>query len=180
VVVKQEGGSANGNGLSIPVQAPAPVKLEQFAPGKVAERIGTSDARWSWKGPWEKKSDQWRTEMRSKTAKAEAAVSFEGTGAMLVGSLDNDRGMVFIFLDNVLMTKGQGPMPGDLITFFGEMDPLTIDGYNDNGRRDGEGLWGKFDINPGMHTLRVVVKGKPYTGSKDAWIYIQDVIVYRK
>jgi len=26
----------------------------------------------------------------------------------------------------------------------------------------------------------VVVKGEPYPGSKDAWIYLEDLIVYRK
>jgi hypothetical protein len=55
-----------------------------------------------------------------------------------------------------------------------------IDGYNDDGDRGGEGLWGKFDLQPGNHILRVVVKGEPYPGSKDAWIYLEDLIVYRK
>ena len=158
-VVKQEGGSVDGKALAIPVQAPAPVRFEQFAPGKVAERISPSDARWTWKGPWEKKSDRWRTEKGSKTPNAEATVTFEGTGAMLVGSLDGDRGTAEIFLDGKSVAK--------------------TDAYNDEGV-SGEGLWGRFDLAPGKHTLRVVVDGKPYTGSKDAWIYLQDLIVYRK
>lgn len=160
LVVKQEGGSADEKALLIPVQTPIPAKFEQYAPGKAVERIAAADARWTWKGPWEKKSDKWRTEMRAKAAGAEATVSFEGTGAMLVGSLDGDRGTAEIFLDGKSVAKA--------------------DAYNDDGNRGGEGLWGKFDISPGAHTLRVVVDGKPYTGSKDAWIYLQDLIVYRR
>jgi hypothetical protein len=98
--------------------------------------------------------------MHSKTAGAECSVSFDGTGAMLVGALDRDRGTADLYLDGALMTK--------------------IDGYNDDGRRDGEGLWGKFDLPSGPHTVRVVVKGEPYPGSKGTWIYIEDLVVFRK
>jgi hypothetical protein len=160
IVVRQEGGSVDGKAYSIPVQAPTPAKLEQFAPGKVVERIAAADARWKWQGPWETKSNRWWAELGSKTAGAEATVTFEGTGAMLVGSLDSDRGTAEVFLDGQSVAK--------------------TDAYNDDGVREGEGLWGKFDLSPGKHSLRVVVDGKPYPGSKDAWVYLQDVIVFRR
>lgn len=160
LVVRQEGGSVDDSNLSIPYQEPAPVKFEQFAPGKPVERIALTDARWTWKGTWEKRAEKWGTEMRSKTAGAEAAVTFEGTGVMLVGSLDGDRGTAELFLDGKSMGK--------------------FDGYFDDGRRPTDGLWGKFDLTPGPHTVRVVVDGKPFAESKGAWICIQDVIVYRK
>jgi hypothetical protein len=159
-VVKQEGGSADEKELVIPVQAPAPAAFEQFVPGRVVERIAPTDARWKWEGTWEKQSDKWRTEMRSKTAGAEAKVTFEGNGAMLVGSLDGNRGTAELFLDGKSMGK--------------------IDGYNDDGHRGGEGLWGKFDLAPGPHTVLVAVDGKPYPESKDSWVYLEDLIVYRK
>jgi hypothetical protein len=160
LVVQQEGGTVTERGLAIPVQNPAAAKLEQFAPGKVIERIAATDARWNWQGAWEKKGDKGRPEKRSKSAGAEAAVTFDGTGTILVGSLDGDRGTAELFLDG----KSVG----------------TIDGYNDDGPRWSEGLWGRFDLAPGSHTVRVVVAGKPYGESKDAWIHIEDLIVYRK
>jgi len=159
LVVKKEGGSVDQEGITVPVEKPVTLKLEQFAPGKVVERIALDDARWKWQGDWQKTGER-RAEMRSKTAGAEASVRFEGTGAMLVGSLDADRGTADLYLDGKLRGK--------------------IDGYNDDGARGGEGLWGKFDLKPGNHTVRVVVKGEPYPGSKDAWIYLEDLIVYRK
>ncbi|MFB3921580.1 MAG: ADP-ribosylglycohydrolase family protein [Terriglobia bacterium] len=178
-VIAKEGGKVSAESCEIPAQSPATLKLEQFAPGKVIERIATAGARWKWQGAWEKSGGDEKG-MRSKTKGAEATVTFEGTGAMLVGSLGPDCGTVFVFLDNVLMTRGQGPAPPTSLTFFGGMDPLTIDAYNEDGVRDGEALWGKFDLAPGKHVLRVVVRGEPYPGSKGAWVHIEDLIVFRK
>lgn len=158
-VIAQERGVVNEGGLAIPVQDPRPVKLEQFAPGKVIERITTADARWQWQGAWEKVTGR-LPETRSRAAGAEATVTFEGTGAMLVGSLNTDRGTADLYLDGELMGK--------------------IDGYNDDGSRGSEGLWGKFDLKGGTHTVRIVVNGRPYSGSKDAWMNLEDLIVYRK
>lgn len=158
-IIEQEGGKVSETSCEIPVQAPAALTLEQFAPGKVAERIATGDARWKRLGTWEKTGGE-RPSMRSKTKGAEATVSFDGTGAMLVGTLDRDRGTADLYLDGTLMTK--------------------IDGYNDDGPRDGEGLWGQFDLKPGPHAVRVVVRGEPYPGSKGAWVHIEDLVVFRK
>ena len=158
-IIEQEGGKVAAESCEIPVQAPAALKLEQFAPGKVVERIASTDARWKRQGAWEK-SGHGQAGMRAKTKGAEASVTFDGTGAMLVGTLDEDRGTADLYLDGTLMTK--------------------IDGYNDDGRRDGEGMWGQFDLKPGPHAVRVVVKGEPYPGSKGAWVDLEDLIVYRK
>jgi hypothetical protein len=158
LVVKAQGGSFGEKGLTIPVQKPATLQLEQFAPGHVAERIANSDARWKWQGDWQA-TEGGRTR-RAKTAGAEAAVTFEGTGAMLVGTLDTDCGTAQLYLDGKRLA--------------------TIDGYNDDGNRGSEGLWGKFDLPSGRHTLRVVVDGKPYPGSAGAWVSLEDLVVFRK
>jgi hypothetical protein len=158
LVVQREGGKVSGQVIVIPAQSPGSLKLEQFAPGKVVERIAMGDPRWKWQGAWEKMV-KWRAENRSKTAGAEAIVTFGGTGAMLVGSLDTNRGTADLYLDGKSMEK--------------------IDGYNDDGYRGSEGLWGKFDLKPGTHTLRIIVNGQPYPGSKDAWVNLEDLILYR-
>ena len=69
-------------------------------------------------------------------------------------------GVAEIYLDGKLMAK--------------------VDAYNDDDVRDGEGLWGKFDLPDGRHALRVLVKGEPYPGSQGAWFGLQDLIVFRK
>jgi len=159
LVVRREGGKVTNQELTIPEQEPRSLKLEQFAPGKVVERIAIEDPRWQWQGAWEKVTGR-LSETRSRAAGAEATVTFEGTGAMLVGSLNTDRGTADLYLDGESMGK--------------------IDGYNDDGYRGSEGLWGKFDLKGGTHTVRIVVNGQPYSGSKDAWMNLEDLIVYRK
>ena len=158
-VVKQEGGSVDASGLVTPAQEPAKLKLEQFRPGKVMDRIKYDDPRWAWQGPWEKTLGS-NPLPRSQAAGAEASVKFEGTGALLVGQLLPDGGVAEIYLDGKLMGK--------------------VDAYNDDGVRGGEGLWGKFDLPDGRHALRVLVKGEPYAGSQGAWFGLQDLIVFRK
>ncbi len=158
-VAAQEGGTVSESALEIPVQQPEAMPLEQFAPGTVVERIAPDDSRWTWKGAWENAGAR-RQLRRAKSAGVEAGVSFEGTGLMLVGTLRPDGGLLDVFLDDQPMT--------------------TADAYNEDGDRGGEGLWGEFDLPPGPHTLRLVVKGEPYTGSKGAWVYLEDVIVFRK
>jgi hypothetical protein len=158
-VVTQEGGTVTGSALQIPAQQPEALPLEQFAPGRVAERIATDDSRWTWKGGWEKTGER-QQQRRAKAASAEAVVSFDGTGAMLVGTLRPDGGLLDVFLDDQPVT--------------------TTDAYNEGGERGGEGLWGKFDLPPGAHKVRLVVKGEPYAGSKGAWVYLEDLVVFRK
>ncbi len=158
-VVAQEGGTVTVAALEIPVRPPEALALEQFSPGKVAERITADDSRWTWKGAWEKTGERQQLR-RARAAGADAAVTFEGTGAMLVGTLAPDGGLFDVFLD------GQ-PV-------------AAADAYNDDGDRGGEGLWGKFDLPPGAHKLRLVVKGEPYNGSKGAWVYLEDLVVFRK
>jgi hypothetical protein len=158
-VVKLQGGAVTSTSFEIPEQKPMSLELEQFRPGHVVERIELSDPRWKFQGSWQKASSD-RPEMKSNTGGAGAAVTFEGTGAMLVGRLDTDGGLADLYLDGKRMA--------------------VVDGYNDDGNRTGEGYWGEFDMPQGRHTLRVVVKGQPYPGSKGAWIYLEDLVVFRK
>jgi hypothetical protein len=158
-VVTKAGGRADAQGLTIPMQAPTPVKFEQFNPGRVAERIAPSDRRWTWKGAWEQKAYKLYLENCSKAPRAEGTVTFEGTGAILDGSLGPDRGRAQVFLD------------GRSVAWIDASDGETT---------RGEGLWARYDLASGKHVLRVVVEGKPSATSKDAWIQIQDLVVYRK
>ncbi len=156
-VVVLEGGSEDANSLSIPVQEPAAVKLEQFQPGRPVERIKIADARWKLEGNWQDMGGMGGK--KSATVNARATVTFEGTGAIVYGVIRPDGGLADIYLDGKPVAK--------------------TDAYYDEGDR-GEGLWGKFDLAPGAHTVAVVVKGEPFPDSKGSWIYIKDLIVYRK
>ena len=86
-------------------------------------------------------------------------MTFHGTGAVLYGSLLSSGGLLEVFLDG----KRMG----------------TLDAFNDDGYRS-DGLWGKFDLAPGRHTVRLVVKGQPFQGSEGAWVPVSQLIVYRR
>lgn len=76
-----------------------------------------------------------------------------------MGALGSDGGFAGIFLDGKQVA--------------------TIDAYNEEDRYN-EGLWGRFDLRPGRHTVRVVVRGEPFPGSSDAWVGLEDLIVFRR
>lgn len=162
LVAAKEGGRVEAGGIVISPGSPARTKLEQFWAGHVAERVSPGDPRWIWMGNWAKSPGEdgyHPISLRCRTAGAQATIDFEGTGALLVGALQRDGGMADVYLDGELSA--------------------TVDAYNDDERYN-EGLWGKFDLRHGVHTLRVVVKGKPFPGSAGSWICLEDLIVYRK
>lgn len=159
-VVALEGGSVKDGVYTIPIKKPAALPLEQFNPGKPVERIDFSDPRWTFTGAWQKDDKKWSPSQASNAAGAEATVTFIGTGAILTGFLNPEAGLYDVYLDG----RNTG----------------TRDGFNADGGRGEEGLWGAFDLKPGKHTLRVVVKGVPYQGSAGAWVNITDLVVFQK
>lgn len=88
-LVTKNGGRLEGNTLIIKTQNAKAAKLELWddygAPG---ERVASSDSRWTWKGNWTTSQSQRRRPIMRKSAVekgAEASISFEGTGAVIVG-----------------------------------------------------------------------------------------------
>jgi hypothetical protein len=56
----------------------------------------------------------------------------------------------------------------------------AVDVYSDEASSKGdEAVWHAFKLKSGNHTLRLVVLGEPYPGSKGADISINDLIVFR-
>jgi hypothetical protein len=120
------------------------------------ERISTEAPRWSWKGEWRRDN---RLRISDATG-AEATVSFQGTGAILTGLYSPKGGQAEVYLD-------------------GKKDRV-VDVYPDeDAAKNGEGVWHAFGLQNGKHTVRLVVLGKPYPGSKGAEISLQDLIEFR-
>ena len=141
----------------IPAQKPRPPKLDIWDDyGSPVERIPASDPRWQWKGDW-------RSEQNVKiaaTKSAEAAIDFEGTGAIIVGPYLPSGGTADVYLDGKLHR--------------------TVDVYPDEkARKNGESVWHVFKLKPGKHSVRLSVRGEPYAGSTGSDIGIQDLVVFR-
>ncbi len=156
--VQKTGGRIAGGKLIVKTQAPKPPKLEIWDDyGSPAERVPVSDPRWLW-------NRTWKTVQHTRIAGdkgAEAAVSFEGTGAIVVGPYLGTGGKVDVFLD-------------------GKLD-RTLDVYSDEPDRSkgGESVWHAFNLKPGKHTVRLVVRGESYGDSKGTEIGVDSLIVFR-
>ncbi|MGE5571061.1 MAG: ADP-ribosylglycohydrolase family protein [Rhodospirillales bacterium] len=163
-LVQRTGGRVEGDKLIIRTQPAAPVPLEIWDDyGSPVEQIDTGDARWTWKGNWTTNSVQARRILARKLSSekgAEVSITFEGTGAVLVGPYLPTGGKADVYLD-------------------GKLD-RTVDVYPDeDGIRNGESVWHAFGLKNTKHTVRVVVRGEPYPGSKGADIGIDSLIVFR-
>ena len=99
--------------------------------------------------------------MRTAAGKgAEALIEFDGSGAVVVGPYLPSGGRASVYLD-------------------GRLD-RTIDVYPDEDNAKGdECVWHAFGLKRTRHSLRLVVLGEPYPGSKGSDIAIQDLIVFR-
>jgi phosphatidate phosphatase APP1 len=61
----------------------------------------------------------------------------------------------------------------------GKLD-RTVDVYSDEeGNRTKEAVWHFYGLNPGKHTVRLVVRGEPYGDSTGTDVSIDDLIVFR-
>ena len=156
-LITKTGGRVEGDKLVVRTQAPRAAKLEVWDDyGSPVERVAATDARWQWKGEWK----QGKPSFIAKAKGAEASISFEGTGAIIVGPYLSSGGKCDVFLDGKLNR--------------------TVDVYPDEDhQKDGESVWHAFRLKPGKHTLRVVVRGEIYGASKGTEIGIDDLVVFR-
>jgi hypothetical protein len=164
-LIQKTGGRVEADKVVVKLQTPRPPKLEIWDPGRPAERIRTTDARWTWKGAWKegegKRRDGAPRGVRNASEKgAEASLVFEGTGVMICGGYLPTGGTADVYLDGKLDRK---------IDVFSDAD----------GPRGGNAIWHTWGLKNGKHTVRLVVRGEPFADSKGTEISIDDAIVFR-
>ena len=156
-ITKRHGGKVEFERFLIRLQRPAPFRLASWSPGRPVERIHTGDPRWTWTGKW---ISSGTGVSRTAREKAEASISFEGTGALISGPYFKSGGKADVYLD-------------------GKLD-RTVDVYSDEqGDRPRESVWHVYGLKPGRHTVRLVVLGEPYSDSTGTAVSIDDLIVFR-
>jgi hypothetical protein len=164
-LIEKNGGRVKGDKITVKMQKPMAAKLELWDNyGSPVERVPSSDARWSWKGEWAKPPAGGRGGVRdakvSSIKGAEAAITFNGTGAIVTGPYSPNGGTAQVYLD-------------------GKLD-RTVDVYPDeDSTKGGEAVWHAFGLKNGEHTIRLVVLGEPANGSKGANIEIEDLVYFR-
>ena len=164
-LVERNGGRLAGDRLLVKRQEPLPAQLELWDDyGSPAEEIPIEDARWKFKGAWQRtEAKQRRRAYVGRTAGtegAEAEVAFEGTGVILSGPYMANGGMADVHLDGELHR--------------------TIDVYSDGDHyRNSEAVWHAFGLPAGEHVIRLVVRGEAPQGSQGNDVRLENLIVFR-
>jgi len=155
-LIAATGGSTDDSRVLVKVQTPEPAKLEVWNYGRVAERIPVSDARWKFTGDW-------RAGEKTRVASARgagAAVSFDGTGAIVVGPYLPTGGKADVYLDAKLHR--------------------TVDSNSDERDTKGdESVWHVFGLKNGRHTVRIVLRGEPAWSEPGSDVAVDSLIVFR-
>ncbi len=137
--IESAGGKYGREEIVVPIQKPKPPKLEQWSMGIPDKLIPADDDAWSWTGKWLRVVDD-----RGRTVAAagdgaggEATLKFKGTAVAVVGQYAQEGGRADVWLD--------GAKAGD-------MDAYIVERTHDTD------LWHVYDLKPGDHTLRLVLR----------------------
>jgi hypothetical protein len=158
-VIRQAGGTVTDTDVSIPVQAPKAPKLELWQFGKPVKTIRCENPAWQWKGKWTDGKDHHNLGVKETASPGtEATLEFNGTGLGLAGQLVENGGRADVYIDG---------KKSDLVA-DAYIVPNTID-------RD---LWRVYGLQPGKHTLRLVVRDDADSRSTGRNIIISRAIVF--
>jgi hypothetical protein len=163
-LIEQTGGVVADGVTTVKTQSPEAAPFEAWDDyGVLKEHIEFEDDRWRWSGDWQRTAIMlWRSERVSNISGekgAEAAISFEGTGASVTGILLPNGGRAEVWLNEKLVQ--------------------TIDVYPDEQMaKASESIWHAFGLEDKRHDLRIVVLGEPYGASTGPDISITGLLVF--
>jgi len=172
-IAVQNGGRVEDDKLLVNIQLPEAPPLEQSFPGlKAAYRTTIEDPEgWQWKGDWQTYEFDIGfgigqiTGMVCDTKGAEFTLTFNGTGILIMGHWDQDGGKADVYID-------------------GQLD-RTIDAYYWVANQgagfawtNGAHLYHALDLEPGEHTVRMVVTGEKNERATGTKLYVERAIVY--
>ncbi|MBL0307986.1 MAG: ADP-ribosylglycohydrolase family protein [Chitinophagaceae bacterium] len=169
-LILQNGGKVKGDSIIWPVQQFKPAKFESSFPAVVFDNKVSvfSKEKWKFNGNWnvfKVKSWDGKTEteqaMVSKSKGDELEFEFNGTGISLMGNWVKDGGKADIYLD--------GKYHRSIDTYYN---------YSKQEHRN-ISIWHVFQLKPGKHSVKVVVKGEKNKESQDSNIYVTEAIIYR-
>jgi hypothetical protein len=168
--ISMEGGKVSDKEIHINIQDPAAPPLEVSFPNLVFDhRISVFDAQvWKMKGNWETfkiaRNALLPAFPQSKFAGKAGdlmEVTFDGTGIVLTGNWVKDGGKADVFLD--------GKLHRTIDSYF----------YWSNQEHYDINLWHAFGLQPGNHTVKVVVKGEKRPESTGTKIYVSEALIFK-
>ena len=170
-LIEKNGGKITERKLSIKDQQPAEPELEVSFPDVVFDRkISVFEENgWEFKGSWKPyeinsgrrgQGQIQKQSMYSEKKGDELIIKFTGTGISLTGNWYSDGGIAEVFVDGNLHR--------------------TIDTYyNFANQQHTESIWHILNLDPGDHTIRLVVKGEKRPESSGARVYIASATIFK-
>jgi hypothetical protein len=169
-LIAKNGGEISNNNITIPIQAIVLPPLEVSFPDVVFEKELSvfTPGIWNFKGNWQVfKEKSWdgkegkNQAMVSGNAGDEVEFSFDGTGISLMGNWFRDGGKADVYLD--------GKLNRNIDTYY----------FYSNQEHAGVSIWHVFQLKPGKHSVKLIVKGDKKPESLGANIYITQAIIYK-
>ncbi|MEI7735090.1 MAG: ADP-ribosylglycohydrolase family protein, partial [Ferruginibacter sp.] len=169
-LIQEQGGTVNGDIISIPQQKYAPAKFEDAFPKVVYDyKTGVFEKdKWKFTGNWKvSKLKSWDGKtttdqaMVSDTKGDVLEFSFTGTGISLMGNWVKDGGKATIYIDGKLQR--------------------SIDTYYDYSGQEHRNvsIWHCFQLQTGTHTLKLLVAGSKNAASAASDIYLTEAVVFK-
>ena len=169
--IKLNGGAISGEEIEIPVQSIKPKKLEVSFPNVVFDTVVSafSKEKWNYKGNWqvwlvphwEKDHAPIDQSMYASKFGDKLEFTFEGSGIALYGNLYKYGGKADFYVD--------GKLHQSIDTYYNycKQEPLDIC------------IWHVFELKPGKHTVKVVVKGEKREESLGANVCVTRAFIYK-
>jgi len=168
--IQEAGGTANDKVIRVKVQPPQAPAFEESFPNVVFDRkVSVFDKQaWQTKGKWNVYRHAWWGQakpadqaMYADQPGDEISFRFTGTGAVIMGNWVKDGGKADVYLD--------GKLHRSIDTYF----------YYGDQEHHGINLWHAFGLQPGEHTIRLVVKGERRPESLGNKVYITEYQVFK-
>ncbi len=167
-LIAKNGGTVTDRMIKVKIQAPVEPGLEVAFPDLVFDkRISIFDENaWTFKGNWipfevtSRDKQALKQSMFAENAGDEIEITFNGTGISLTGNWFKDGGKADVYVDSVFHR--------------------SIDTYYDFANQQHvESIWHILNLQPGVHKVRLVVKGEKRPESAGTRVYITSAIIFR-
>jgi hypothetical protein len=167
-LISKEGGKVTDKKVLVRTQTPVAPKLEVSFPDVVFDkRVSVFDEKaWSFKGKWQAyeitgRDKQVRKQsMFAEKAGDELLIAFTGTGISIEGNWYRDGGKADIFVD--------GGLHRSIDTY-----------YNFARQQHTASIWHVLNLQPGEHTVRLVVKDEKRPESEGTRVYVTGVTIFK-
>jgi hypothetical protein len=171
-LIVSNGGSISNGICQIKMQRPIAPKLEQsFSNVSAGYRTTVQDpGGWDWEGQWtDIIHEQWGTSEMQKVSQQKGSsmtLTFEGTGAVIMGRWDRDGGKADVYVD--------GEFAREIDNYYW-MDETGAGFHWLNGAH----LFHVLNLSPGEHSIRVVINGKKNEKSLGTKLRVARAIIYQ-